>query len=1073
MPRPYRLLLIGILLLASAGSERATCGEGVSGFPIQFTLEPMSAVEAGVPTTFKFICGRNPDYRVDEVHVNIVPDNLDVQGANKWDIALKSNEPCTTYFQIIIPPSDTSGFVMNIDCGVTKGPIYRYFVTADDSVASFAWNVRSPTFRTAPPIPKEAPSPDDEKAKSMERTGRHQLTRDDAMRSEMRKMELTPHLSPIRQTVWISGEVWIRDSGEYKFRLGKPVTIDERKERAAENSNPAGGSRNLYEVVLDLRDTANFNFVASRTKGLKPTEESGYYRLTTDKSTLGEIEKHGVTYRILSTTPIGTPGDATERSDPQSLKSRERDQEQSLLKPSEVFYIDDFNASSFLNLWWVRDENAASGYDYWFPYYVPGNFYAWCVGSGDTWQYGHYDNNMQAQMSSYPALDISHYTDINVSFKFYYEIEPYWDRITWYDSDNGSQWMERAHWSGTSSGWIQVTASVSASRGDYYVRFEFSSDSSICFYDGAYIDDFQLSGEQRELPNLTYDWPSGWDWPVVASPDAGTHSTGTLYGNEQTYIDWAVTNWGLEAAQSFKVRLYIDGAAQEFTVSNGLDPWESFQLLDYCLTTIAPGPHTLKLVIDPNDEVLEDDEDDNEFQVDFYWNEQQISYSGYITYSDPAPGGYHYNPGRLLWVELRDWDPATHDYDVLWSTTTDRSGYYSTPMVSNIEPDNQTRQDIVIRVWASNSSAQVRPSRFDDIYCFETIVYSEHRSGSYPLDIEIPSDYNDPFFVADALLSGRDKWRLYRDEEPPSVLAVLSPYVVSGHTNGIITIDASDDVTKRTPDTYDKWVVLHEYGHFLAYSFGFFDNSPGYAHSWQVPTTKTEAASEGFAHFFAAMASNDAQLKDQYFNFTQYFGVNLENGEYGYNSYTNSANFGGECVEAAVAGILWDIHDNVPDDYTIWHDASGVGFPDGWGDTLGYGTTTLFSTLFDTRRYGRKPDDILEFREQWLADPTRDHVRAINDIYAEHNAICCFGTTGDFDNDAGHTTDISDLVALTDFLFEEGPGPDCPGEGNIDADPTGAIGISDVSALVDFLYFEVPLPQCPNNEVKSSSFTVE
>lgn len=72
---------------------------------------------------------------------------------------------------------------------------------------------------------------------------------------------------------------------------------------------------------------------------------------------------------------------------------------------------------------------------------------------------------------------------------------------------------------------------------------------------------------------------------------------------------------------------------------------------------------------------------------------------------------------------------------------------------------------------------------------------------------------------------------------------------------------------------------------------------------------------------------------------------------------------------------------------------------------------------------------------------------------------CCIGVTGNVNGDAEEIVDISDLMAMVDFLFLEGELSMCPEENNVDRQPS--IDIGDLMALVDFLFLEYDLPACP------------
>jgi immune inhibitor A len=120
-------------------------------------------------------------------------------------------------------------------------------------------------------------------------------------------------------------------------------------------------------------------------------------------------------------------------------------------------------------------------------------------------------------------------------------------------------------------------------------------------------------------PNLVPYTPDGWLRPIVAAMVTGTHMTTALYATQPTYIDWAVSNVGDAAAPAFHTCLYLDGAQIGGAASAGLAATTSATELDLSQTLPAPGTHSLRLVVDCNNEVLEVNEADNAFEWSFTW----------------------------------------------------------------------------------------------------------------------------------------------------------------------------------------------------------------------------------------------------------------------------------------------------------------------------------------------------------------------------------------------------------------------------------------------------------------------
>ncbi|UCC43929.1 MAG: hypothetical protein JSU65_12580 [Candidatus Zixiibacteriota bacterium] len=72
------------------------------------------------------------------------------------------------------------------------------------------------------------------------------------------------------------------------------------------------------------------------------------------------------------------------------------------------------------------------------------------------------------------------------------------------------------------------------------------------------------------------------------------------------------------------------------------------------------------------------------------------------------------------------------------------------------------------------------------------------------------------------------------------------------------------------------------------------------------------------------------------------------------------------------------------------------------------------------------------------------------------DSCCCFGLSGNVDDDVSGICDIGDLTALIDFLFISFVQPDCMAEANIDG--TGTVDIGDLTALIDFLFISFAPP---------------
>jgi len=128
--------------------------------------------------------------------------------------------------------------------------------------------------------------------------------------------------------------------------------------------------------------------------------------------------------------------------------------------------------------------------------------------------------------------------------------------------------------------------------------------------------------------NLAPYQPSGWSGVVVPSSDQGTTETGFLSEWYDTYVDWAVANWGpSDITSRIEFELRIDGQPYTRWYSEGLRAGYYTSVKDYKIPsgTIAAGWHTLSIVADPDGVISESNEGDNEDGGSFEWSDVVLS----------------------------------------------------------------------------------------------------------------------------------------------------------------------------------------------------------------------------------------------------------------------------------------------------------------------------------------------------------------------------------------------------------------------------------------------------------------
>jgi hypothetical protein len=217
-------------------------------------------------------------------------------------------------------------------------------------------------------------------------------------------------------------------------------------------------------------------------------------------------------------------------------------------------------------------------------------------------------------MYSSDPIDIAGYKNVNLECYLWYQTEKDYDKVSVKYSYFGSNWFDiTEELSGSSNGWVRIIHNLPNDHPDtYYIEFEFESDDMVR-YEGAYVDDIIVRGEEPPMPNLTYSTPYGWSAPIVISHEMNSGTTsGVLYTGQVAYINWGITNNGDSASTSCPASLYIDDQwIGDYWVSY-LEPGEtdaSFHNVEHVFQ--EPGIHNVRIEIDCYNWVDEKNENDN------------------------------------------------------------------------------------------------------------------------------------------------------------------------------------------------------------------------------------------------------------------------------------------------------------------------------------------------------------------------------------------------------------------------------------------------------------------------------
>ncbi|MEW6050654.1 MAG: CARDB domain-containing protein [Candidatus Zixiibacteriota bacterium] len=592
------------------------------------------------------------------------------------------------------------------------------------------------------------------------------------------------------------------------------------------------------------------------------------------------------------------------------------------------------------------------------------------------------------------------------------------------------------------------------------------------------------------IPNLRFQtFPAWWGAPLVVANNRGGRHNEPLYASDTGFVCWTIYNSGTATAIGYFTRLYVDGAliAEYFR--------DSLRVFAYDTTVDVPvypgqGDHVIEVVTDYGNRIAETNELDNTIVDTFTWQVPQLFVDGVVEYMKLGGQWPQYiRPAGFL-VQLWLYDVATDQPRImLQETYTNLDGWFTFSGVNNLDYDG-TRLDFFVRVLTANDTVIVRK---DTAGYFPFFVDGPHvqdaPDGWYTFNLPThsriwpDSTASAFFYVADVLRENWRKWiQLRPDQQPSQVRACLSRtkttsyYILPGDT---IYIPSDSILGTWSPDTFDRSVISHEFGHFLHFQLLFFIDTTSVANPfWESLIPVGQASREAFANFWASYETGTPVHHNSRYGFRDTLWMNLENGKAGTkiaairNTNVSANSMGDSCI-GAVAGILWDIYDDTPglEDFggpQDWRRLDTIQHPDGRGDSIGLGIVPIVSALLDKAPYPYRPNTINEFWEKWFASPSVGHTKALKDIWYEHGEdrdtcgpyfACCTGIRGNVDGDPQDLVDIGDLGRMIDFIFFSAPLSSCAEENNVDG--INGVDISDLSTLIDNLFFGGPLAQCP------------
>jgi len=315
--------------------------------------------------------------------------------------------------------------------------------------------------------------------------------------------------------------------------------------------------------------------------------------------------------------------------------------------------------------------------------------------------------------------------------------------------------------------------------------------------------------------------------------------------------------------------------------------------------------------------------------------------------------GYERSPGELTLHVCFYWEDAGGEWHTIryatvalgdseawgkqifdWSWThTGSTGCVTWGPFENDDGLGQDGYDIFFHIETKTGAVIVED--YDrKVYVFETVPISNHPDGEYWYTF-ICSVSDNPscwaFNIYDSALEGY--WWVDNQPNtgpPPQVIAYWEYGLINNDDpdschfkeSNEILIDGEDD----NPHHRFPGIILHEYGHFIAdiewnTKPCDFDESPGGGHDWCDDGQDLKLSwAEGWAHAFASMVLDNRLGVSGIVN-GQSCRIDVESCTACRLGSCCSVNEYGKDNEVSVAGILWDLYDNIQDD----QNGDGVG----------------------------------------------------------------------------------------------------------------------------------------------------
>jgi hypothetical protein len=323
---------------AQTDKDPFVMGSDIPPWPMIYEFETVSYSKGTGQLTVKLTISYVPESRLkalcDEFLVTVYPmSGLIYSGPDTIYVPYRTQSPYPIMLDLTLTgAADTSCIVFLWECGEIAFYFGRCYVPTGDTLNTFAawpnyWSdlAEERTMKHLEPYLQK----DYERAKreweaqqeSLKHVGKGSLyiaisPEDSALAdslsekgkrllANMRSLERSPLIDEERQNVEIEGRWFVRERGETKFRRIQGKTLEELRAETQHfyGSLEAYPPDSTHDVILDLRDSANYDFAKSLLDSLIPTDSVGFYRAVMNRPTLMKLDQHGIRFWLTECWP--------------------------------------------------------------------------------------------------------------------------------------------------------------------------------------------------------------------------------------------------------------------------------------------------------------------------------------------------------------------------------------------------------------------------------------------------------------------------------------------------------------------------------------------------------------------------------------------------------------------------------------------------------------------------------------------------------------------------------------------------------------------------------------------------